>query len=289
VIGGGSEHHSSSDSVIGGGSGNTIRANSKNSVIGGGRQNLAAGEGATVAGGESSGSISNYATVGGGLFNVSRSICDGGGRLSEYQRQFTRDHRGAVSKYNNAQYATVAGGYQNTIQPGGTFSAICAGKNNTIELKRRLRHHWRRFRQQDSGHGSFSAIGGGFSNTIGTNTQGSVISGRIQFDREPHRRVGLAAVTRRHPDERVWFGHRRRYLNTIMTNADLSPSRRSAEPDRNQRWLATISGAEQPGPIAGATVGGGEKPQRRPSRDRGGGYQIPRATLRDVAGARTTP
>jgi len=228
-----------------------------------------------VAGGESSGSISNYATVGGGLFNVSSDVfatVGGGyqntsgsygatpGAVSKYQQRPVRNGR---RRFTRTRFNQVA--LSPPSAPGRTTPSSLTPTSTSLAAVSATRFRTRLVPRP---------IGGGFSNTIGTNTQGSVIKrGRIQFDREPHRRVGdWRRLLERHPDERVWFGHRRRLPEHDHDQRRTSPPSAAVSRTGSEPTLASRPSAAAEQPVHDCRRHRRrrrEQPQRRPSRDRG--------------------
>lgn len=142
LIGGGCLNKSlSSESVIGGGSGNTITLTpitnqTFGSYIGGGRSN-------TI-----DGSTSNYATIGGGckILIKGNSVVVGGGELNT----------------SLSNYSSIVGGCKNTIGISGTSSFIGGGFNNTSNAKGTVIGGG----CKNTTNNQFSVIGGGFNNTV---------------------------------------------------------------------------------------------------------------------------
>ena len=178
----------SASSVISGGTGNAIAANSTHSVVAGGDSNLIGvgsqrgviGGGysneiganttrSTIAGGQDNGIGSNsfQSTIGGGALNRvgdnSRDAVIGGGGINwigsvSAWGTISGGYRHYI--HDSTSNATIAGGFQDTIHKGATYSAIGGGVNNSV--------------------GTFSfyaVIDGGNTNTIGASSTGVVIGG----------------------------------------------------------------------------------------------------------------
>jgi hypothetical protein len=111
-------------SVVGGGRGNSIAANSVYATIAGGYNNTIAMNSsyATIAGGfiNNIGTNSNFSAIGGGLENTIASETSratiGGGRQNQIQ--------------TGAHHATIGGGFQNTIRTNAVYATIPGGWGN---------------------------------------------------------------------------------------------------------------------------------------------------------------
>jgi hypothetical protein len=145
VIGGGEQNSVYTGAwhvTISGGAGNSVFTGAYAAVVGGGEQN-------TIGAAPASGST--YATIGGGSGNVIKSSFGtiGGGQQNVI--------------LNDGVNATIAGGWNNSIQSGSPAATIGGGRQNTIQPS-----------------ADDAAIGGGRSNTIQSSSQSSVIGGGRQ-------------------------------------------------------------------------------------------------------------
>jgi trimeric autotransporter adhesin len=138
TIGGGGNNTiqpSATDSTIGGGTINTIQTNAYQSTIAGGNVNMIQGGAhqATIAGGDQNVIQVNAidSTIGGGTHNT-----------------------------NSSSYATVGGGFQNTLLGGATAALIGGGQGNTVATS-----------------ADHAAIGGGWNNIITSGAYDSFIGG----------------------------------------------------------------------------------------------------------------
>jgi hypothetical protein len=140
-------------STIAGGRDNTIQTNVESSTIGGGFQNTIQTNAsfATIGGGKVNQATVNEATVAGGAFNSALAFSStiGGGGGNAVSGEWATIAGGRANLLSNADYATIGGGYQNTIQTNSGFATISGGFVNTIQT-----------------NGFNSVIGGGHDNTI---------------------------------------------------------------------------------------------------------------------------
>ncbi len=146
VIGGGANNVVNPDysvvagglgNYMGGGSINTIQANTSQAAIGGGSQN-------TI------GSYSSASVIAGGSGNVLQDRSDGsviGGGESNLLEA-------------NANNSVLGGGWYNKLRNGAAFSVLGAGSNNRIET-----------------NSAYSVLAGGLLNVAGNNSQYGVVSG----------------------------------------------------------------------------------------------------------------
>jgi len=154
-----------------GGNGNSVSGNF--SIIGGGSQNSLSG-GYSIVGGGSLNSIvsATYAFIGGGGLNTTRGDYSfiGGG---SYNTVETNGDYGTISggRLNvlDGDYSVISGGYNNTIMSSTSYPAtgttIAGGEGNTVMVN----GHYNTYSAIGGGYdntidGSFSVIGGGFSN-----------------------------------------------------------------------------------------------------------------------------
>lgn len=169
TIGGGQDNAITTDAVggatVAGGVANLIRIGGSYGFIGGGNQNTI--DDNAVAG-ESEGAV-----IAGGIQNVSRGLFSfiGGGKANNL---LAGDSDGSVivggssntvgiaAGDNESKYASIVGGFQNSMAQNATFSFIGGGLLNTM-----------------GGNNTNSVIGGGFQNEVQANAQlASVLSGK---------------------------------------------------------------------------------------------------------------
>jgi len=168
---------SSAFSVIGGGYGNSIQANTTGgfgfATIGGGSLNSIQTDATagTIAGGNGNTNQTEFGTIGGGGFNViqyvSYSSTIGGGGFNTIRSRAGLSTIGGGNGNmidNEANASTVAGGRGNIILSNAFWSSIGGGLQNTI--------------QPDAYR---SVIAGGYQNTIQTGSYGSSIGGGVQI------------------------------------------------------------------------------------------------------------
>ena len=127
TIAGGSQNNVDGDSFIGGGSGNSIEANSIRSVIGGGLQNEGVEMVSSVIGGGSSNSVSQFysSVIGGGTSNFALGAyysVIGGGTMN------AMDSGPGLS----TDYCVIGGGYGNSMNGGVGNSTIAGGTANAV-------------------------------------------------------------------------------------------------------------------------------------------------------------
>jgi hypothetical protein len=175
----------SSGVFIGAGSDNQIAGANDNTVIVGGQNNsigyntqgafIGAGTGNTIE------FFSGFSSIPGGIDNTietnSGNSFIGGGSGNIIQP--TADHATIAGGYNNeiqtnAWDSAIDGGYGNIIQPFAEFSGIGGGNLNTNGASYSLlgsgEYNWIQ-------SGSFSFLGGGVNNQIGTNNYADAIAG----------------------------------------------------------------------------------------------------------------
>ncbi|MBP7829166.1 MAG: hypothetical protein KA248_04540 [Kiritimatiellae bacterium] len=162
VIGGGASNYTdSAASVIGGGTGNSAL---QYSVVAGGQDNRAAGSGGVVGGGLANVASNSYSAVGGGLSNMVEQaygvIAGGRGNRVELDHAFIGG--GLRNRIGEGQYGVIAGGISNVVD--GREAFIGGGRDNHVN--------------------SWSAIGGGENNYIGTlhGVIGGGENNRIPYD-----------------------------------------------------------------------------------------------------------
>ena len=216
TIGGGGAVHprltaynriSSTFSVIGGGYGNSIQANTTGNLgsatIGGGSGNSVQTDStaATIAGGSGNTNQAEFSTIGGGFYNLiqfrSSSATIGGGGVNAIRvfasfstigggRGNTIDTEATASTItgglsnlilSNAFWSSIGGGARNTIQPDAYQSIIAGGNHNTIQNSASSSTIAGGTENVIQPMAQASTIGGGSYNTIQTNAIFSTISG----------------------------------------------------------------------------------------------------------------
>jgi trimeric autotransporter adhesin len=193
------------EATIGGGDSHIIGANASGAAIGGGAGNriLDGSAASTIAGGNSNQIMTNstFATIAGGLVNHigpsgDYSVIGGGNRNNITNSQYATIGGGNLNLVSaNSSYAVIAGGYLNNIQPVASYSAISGGGANTNagafanigggefnQIQIAADHALIAGGGNNTIVGSFAlpvydTIGGGFQNTMQTNSSFSVIAG----------------------------------------------------------------------------------------------------------------
>ncbi|HUA64570.1 MAG TPA: hypothetical protein VME24_01905 [Alphaproteobacteria bacterium] len=160
TIGGGQQNviqNNSSYAAIAGGGANTIQTNSSFSAIAGGVNNTIQtnSSDSAIAGGYFNMNGESYSVIGGGYDNILAQDGTGGGGFSVIG-----------GGYNNAIYeydSFIGGGQQNLIMPYADHSVISGGESNQVVGSLSVN--------------VYGAIGGGYFNTILTNSTCDIIPG----------------------------------------------------------------------------------------------------------------
>ena len=164
VIAGGELNTNSSLSSIGGGFGNSILSGSYN-VIAGGVQNSIQGFQSIIGGGTQNSIQGSQSIIGGGgsNTNVADSAAIGGGDFNNIQ--------------SGAQYATVGGGYNCTIQTNASSATIGGGSYNLIQSSAQSATIGGGVHCQIQENAQESTIAGGNNNFVQPNAQYATVGG----------------------------------------------------------------------------------------------------------------
>ena len=181
------------DAAIGGGYQNTIQSNSTYATISGGGSNiiLTNADRGTIGGGIVNTVGATEGTVSGGAFNSALAFSStiGGGGGNAASGGWSTIAGGRANLVTNADYATIGGGYQNTIQPNSPYATIGGGVANTIQT-----------------NADTAMIGGGHNNTIQSAAHSAIVGG------------GYNVIQSNAHDSMIGGGG----YNTIQTNAHSS-------------------------------------------------------------------
>ncbi|PWU19962.1 MAG: hypothetical protein C5B50_05115 [Verrucomicrobia bacterium] len=196
AIGGGHDNYigaAAYDSVIAGGSSDSIAATATGSAIGGGNNNTVAGDhgfigaghnnqigagayDSVIAGGASQTIVANAtgSAIGGGYFNSigasSSSVAIAGGYQNTIgtNSPYSSIAGGLVNSiYDNVYYSTIGGGWANFIQINSAGSTIAGGLSNGIGTNAIDASVGGGDGNQIQGGANYATISGGFLNTIG--------------------------------------------------------------------------------------------------------------------------
>lgn len=179
TIAGGAHHKLETDSThgtIGGGSLNSILANADYATIAGGTANTASGDSSVIAGGTTNTAPGLSSTVGGGSTNTAsgQTSTVGGGTLNEASATGATVGGGTNNEAKQTN-STIPGGHSNVVT-SGSFATIGGGFTNDVGASTNADYATIAGGRENSAQADYVAIGGGQTHEV-TGAHGSVGGG----------------------------------------------------------------------------------------------------------------